>query len=71
MTEFVGEEFGAGIVPSGSPDAWSQLKSQFEGLPEDLTMEQFADHTLGWKAEADKAAEYKAKIAEYEAKLAA
>jgi hypothetical protein len=71
MTEFVGEEFGAGIVPSGSPDAWSQLKSQFEGLPDDLTMEQFADHTLGWKAEADKASEYKAKIAEYEAKLAA
>ena len=71
MTEFVGEEFGAGIVPSGSPDVWSQLKSQFEGLPDDLTMEQFADHTLGWKAEADKAAEYKAKIAEYEAKLAA
>jgi hypothetical protein len=71
MTEFVGEEFGAGIVSSGTPDAWSQLKSQFEGLPEDLTMEQFADHTLGWKAEADKAAEYKAKIAEYEATLAA
>lgn len=55
----------ASIVPS-QPDVWSQVRSKFDGLPEDLTFDSFADHVLALQAKADKAAEYERLLTERE-----
>ena len=58
-------------ITSTPSDPWSVVRQKFEGLPDDVTLDTFADHFYTLQEQADKAAEYQAKIAEYEARLAA
>lgn len=75
------EEFGAGIplnqtpvqqvnTPAPSDDAWSQVRSRFSGLPDDVTLDTFADYVVEQQNKADEAEALRQRIAEIEARAA-
>lgn len=80
MPDPVIEEFGAGIplgqqqppvnTPAPSDDAWSQVRSRFAGLPEDVTLDTFADYVVEQQNKADEAETLRQRIAEIEARAA-
>ena len=57
--------------PVATPvDNWSQFRSQFSGLPDDVTNEQLADSVIEWQQKASESETLRQRVAEYEARAA-